>query len=308
MFTTVQDLGRPGYRRFGVPTGGAADREALERANALVGNRPGTAAIELTAWGGAYEARRPLRLALAGAPFRATIVRPDGRSSPVRANSAFRLEPREILEIGPTDDGLRGYLAVRGGWRTKAVLGSQSSEIRLEAGAVLETEGEESGDALTRWLAPSAASSEPIRFVDGPDAEPLRAVVDLFASGRPIVVRPDSNRMGLRLEKTDDERARFRAEIAAGRASTPVLPGALQDAGAEWIVLGVAGGTMGGYPHFGQVLDADLDRLGQVRPGAAVTFARVSIDEARRAARERRERLRREGARIALMSGFSPRD
>ena len=65
------------------------------------------------------------------------------------------------------------------------------------------------------------------------------------------------------------------------RLSTPVAPGAVQVAGGQLIVLGVACGTMGGYPHVAHVISADLDRLGQLRPGDAITFRLVTLEEAR---------------------------
>ena len=67
------------------------------------------------------------------------------------------------------------------------------------------------------------------------------------------------------------------------RLSAPVAPGAVQVAGGQLIVLGVACGTMGGYPHVAHVISADLDRLGQLRPGDVIRFHRVGLDEARRA-------------------------
>ena len=65
------------------------------------------------------------------------------------------------------------------------------------------------------------------------------------------------------------------------RLSTPVAPGAIQVAGGQLIVLGVACGTMGGYPHVAHVISADLDRLGQLKPGDTVAFQLVSLEEAR---------------------------
>ena len=65
------------------------------------------------------------------------------------------------------------------------------------------------------------------------------------------------------------------------RLSTPVAPGAIQVAGGQLIVLGVACGTMGGYPHVAHLASVDLDRLGQLKPGDALTFRMVTLDEAR---------------------------
>src|SRR5947199_6696034 len=70
---TVQDQGRAGYREWGIPIGGAFDRGSAALANALLGNAPGCAVLELTLFGGIYEARIPLALALAGAPMAAAI-------------------------------------------------------------------------------------------------------------------------------------------------------------------------------------------------------------------------------------------
>src|SRR5262245_16951730 len=76
--TTVQDAGRPGYREWGVPAGGAFDRGSADLANALVGNPPTCAVLELTLIGGVYQADGPLALALAGAPMEARVVGPSG--------------------------------------------------------------------------------------------------------------------------------------------------------------------------------------------------------------------------------------
>ena len=75
---------------------------------------------------------------------------------------------------------------------------------------------------------------------------------------------------------------------APERLSTPVAPGAIQVAGGQLIVLGVACGTMGGYPHIAHVISADLDRLGQLKPGDLLQFRRVTLEEARRLDRETR--------------------
>jgi allophanate hydrolase subunit 2 len=89
--------------------------------------------------------------------------------------------------------------------------------------------------------------------------------------------------MGLRLEGDP-----IAIDAPPDRLSAPVAPGALQVAGGQLIVLGVAGGTMGGYPHVAQLISADLDRLGQLRPGDAIRFRRVTLDEARVADQEMR--------------------
>src|SRR5579883_2323604 len=78
--TTVQDMGRPGYRAWGVPIGGAFDRFSAALANVLLGNTTDCAVLEFTLMGGLYEAQAPLVIALAGAPLKASLLKPDGHA------------------------------------------------------------------------------------------------------------------------------------------------------------------------------------------------------------------------------------
>ncbi|MCJ7819723.1 MAG: allophanate hydrolase, partial [Bacteroidales bacterium] len=48
MLTTVQDEGRYGFQRYGMPVAGAMDSFSLRLANRLVGNKPGAACLEAT--------------------------------------------------------------------------------------------------------------------------------------------------------------------------------------------------------------------------------------------------------------------
>ncbi len=279
--TTVQDLGRPGYRAWGVPVAGAFDRAALGLANVLLGNPPGAAALELTRLGGTFEAQVPLALALAGAPMTAEIQRSDGSRRAIHLPMSFTLERAARLVLGAADQGARTYLAVLGGFATPSLLGSRSSEMLLQAGETLPAAG---GHCPERWLQPDLRDNpEPVtlRILDAPDAPPTRPLDWNRLAYR---VGPLADRMGLRLD--GPELPDVPAD--ADRPSTPVAPGAVQVAGGKPIVLGVAGGTMGGYPHVAQVISADLDRLAQLRPGDGVTFRRVELAEARRLDREHR--------------------
>lgn len=276
--TTVQDGGRTGFREWGVPPGGAFDRGAAGLANALAGNPPDLAALELTLIGGTYRADASLALAMAGAPMEARIVAPDGSERDLQVPQSFSIDPGHRLILGRTREGARTYLAVRGGWKTPPRLGSRSSEERLRAGDVLPAEPGRipaRRPAVPSWSPPAAG---PFRILDGPDAVPASPWDD-----RPFRVGSRSNRMGLRLEGDP-----IALDSPPERLSAPVAPGAVQLAGGQLIVLGVAGGTMGGYPHIAHVISADLDRLGQLRPGDIIRFRRVTLHEARDADREMR--------------------
>jgi 5-oxoprolinase (ATP-hydrolysing) subunit C len=274
--TTVQDEGRPGYREWGVPRGGAFDRGSAELANALLGNPRGCAVLEFTLCGGIYQADCSMALALAGAPIEAKIVGPNSTENSLQLPSSFSLATGNRLNLGRNLAGARTYLAVKGGWQTAIQLGSHSSEKRVRAGDVLLAEpGAIAGRRLgeTSWRSPAG---EHFRIIVGPDGRSQSELDERFWSARRFRVSSQSNRMGLRLEGDP-----VTVTSPPGRLSTPVAPGAIQVAGGQLIVLGVACGTMGGYPHVAHVISVDLDRLGQLKPGDRIAFCLVTLEGAR---------------------------
>jgi 5-oxoprolinase (ATP-hydrolysing) subunit C len=135
--TTVQDAGRTGYREWGVPLGGAFDRRSADLANALLGNAPEHAVLELTLSGGIYQSDGPVALALAGAPMEAKVLGVDSTEHALQLPRSFSLQDGERLVLGRTLEGARTYLAVKGGLQTRLRLGSRSSEQRVRAGEIL---------------------------------------------------------------------------------------------------------------------------------------------------------------------------
>jgi biotin-dependent carboxylase-like uncharacterized protein len=287
LFTTVQDLGRSARRAFGVPQGGAMDRAAFQLANRLAGNSQNEATLEMTLRGVTIEAQIPVLLGLAGGQFRGQVVNGQtGSSTPPGACRLF-LPRGARLELGPMPEGCRGYLAIHGGIQTPPILGSRSDERPLSAGAVLPViEGPDLPTLFLAdvWQAPSQPGAVPVRYLPGPDSSP--AAVDLFESSD-WTVEARSDRAGVRLSGP--------VLPTAGqtqRLSSPVLPGCIQVAGGQPIVLGPDSGTMGGYEILGCVIASDLDRMAQWRPGDQVRFQAVDLDEARRTWHQRQSQLR----------------
>ena len=120
-----------------------------------------------------------------------------------------------------------------------------------------------------------------LRIVAGPDCRSNPNLNDAFWAGRRFRVGTRHDRAGLRLEGEP-----ISVTSDPERLSAPVSPGAIQVAGGQLIVLGVACGTMGGYPHIAHVISADLDRLGQLKGGDVIEFERVTIEQARFLQRE----------------------
>jgi antagonist of KipI len=298
LYTLPVDFGRPNSRSLGVPVGGAADRFALAIGNALVGNPPDSAALEMSLAGPTLEAGCELACVVYGAPF--VLDRDRHR---LAAGVTFTLRSREVLRIGTTPAGMRAYLCVRGGFQTQLMLGSRSGLEPVRAGTELPCQA---GSIPARFIQPVWAwNREPrtLRVVEGPQAE-------WFQTGpfylQDYEITPASNRMGLRLRGEALRLAAARSQSGANLESEPVCPGTVQvTSDGQGIILGVDGQTMGGYPKVALVISADQDKLGQLRPGERVRFARVSIDEAKTLYRQKQAELREWLARFQSAEVFA---
>jgi antagonist of KipI len=269
--------------------------------NALVGNPPDAAALEITLAGPTLEAGGELGCVVAGAPFQLHSDR-----QPLRVGTTFTLTRGERLHIGGTSQGVRGYLCVRGGLQTPVILGSRSGLAPLQAGQELPCLAGHIARRFVQLPDEEHVGVGPLppegpivlRVLDGPqidwfDGSEFFCRADRMAPT--FTVTPASNRMGLRLL------GRPLRVPARELLSEPVCPGTVQvTRDGQCIVLGVDGQTIGGYPRLAQVIRADLDRCGQLRPGQPVCFRRVDLDEADRLARQREALLREWTTRLLL--------
>ncbi len=288
LLTTLQDLGRSGYERYGVPPAGAADPYALRLGNLLLGNDEGEAGLEVTLLGPTLRFEEDCWIAITGADLGARwngAEAPLWETLPVRAGDRLSFEtPRR---------GVRAYITVAGGFDVARVLSSRSTYLRAKLGG-LDGRALRTGDRVRIRAMPARHRRLPTRFVPTYDLAPFRVIlgpqeerftqdgVHTFLSS-PYQVRPDSDRMGVRLEGP-----KVRHAGAADIISEPVCTGAIQvPAGGEPIVLLVDRQTTGGYAKIGTVISVDLPRLGQVLPGDRLTFAACSLEEAHRRLRER---------------------
>jgi KipI family sensor histidine kinase inhibitor len=274
MQTTVQDLGRPGYGRFGVSINGAADRASLIAANRLVGNADGAAGLEMTLVGPHIRFRRATTIALTGADLGAHV---NGR--PI-APGRHRVVPRDELAFAPARDasGARAYLAVAGGIDVPEVMGSRSTDLTagfggyrgraLTNGDVLRIGSQRSPVTRVRQAPTRLDPAPPFRILPGPQADrfPERAWQAFLCSA--FTVSPESNRVGLRLTGPA-----LHPVDSADIVSEGIVTGAIQVTGeGQPIVMLPAHATIGGYTKIATVIDEDLDRLGQLRPGDVVRF------------------------------------
>jgi len=306
--TTVQDRGRFGSRRLGVPLSGALDPYALRVANLLVGNKADAAVLECTLRGPVLAFEHETIVALCGGEFAADI---DG--DPVAGWRPVHVEAGSVLTIGSARRGLRCCLAIAGGIDTAPVLGSRSTYLPAKLGG-FEGRALQAGDVvpLGKPDAVAAAILEKLRgktarwFVDVRDvyaanfsAPTIRAYAGAHAHRMPgyvdaffdceFTVTPSADRMGYRL----------RADIPAfdapgGLVSEPVTPGIVQQPpGTEAIVLMADAQTTGGYARVAHAAEIDLPRLAQASPGARIRFEPITREHAVELLRARERELAR---------------
>jgi biotin-dependent carboxylase-like uncharacterized protein len=290
--TRVVDAGRPHTRALGVPVGGAADRRSFTLGNALVGNEPDAAALEIAVAGPRVRAEVDLACVVFGAPF---VLASEGRR--LQTCKTFNLPAGAELHIAGTTQGQRAYLCVHGGLQTPVVLDSRSGLEPIHEGDVLPCSAGYLPCRFVPHLVPTFPDAYEIRVVSGPQHDWFDEAEFLEQQ---YTVTPASNRMGLRLQ------GRPLKVPARELVSEPVAPGAVQvtrDGGC--IVLGCDGQTIGGYPKIAHVIDADLDLLGQLRPGDRVRFLHVTLDAAFALGRQARAEVHEWLLRLRLsLDGF----
>jgi antagonist of KipI len=286
LLSTVQDLGRHGFARYGISPAGAADPLSLRIANRLAGNPDNAPGLEFTLTGPALQFATPAAAALAGSDFSATL---DGQ--PIALHHTFSIQPGQTLACPATRSGARCYLAVHGGLEIPLLLGSASTHLPSRMGG-LDGRALRKGDILhfqpttrhppllqlnpawlQRWFAPSR-----LGVSRGPHHDDFpQAAIDTFYSS-PFLVTEQSNRSGLRLAGPNIP-APFHGEMLTAGVSL----GAIQiPPNGQPILMFMDQQTTGGYPILANLISAHLHLAGQLRPRQSAEFEPVSLDAARR--------------------------
>jgi biotin-dependent carboxylase-like uncharacterized protein len=271
--TTVQDLGRAGHAHLGVPGSGAADRVSFLRANRMVGNADGAAALEMTLTGARLRFERDACIALTGAPMPA---RRNGRD--VAHDTVLAIAAGDTLAIGAAARGVRTYLAVSGGIEVPAVLGSRSTDLLSGLGPPVVQDGDRLaigwqivGHTSGPGVAIEIADALALRFLPGPRDDWFAPIALTGFAASTYTVDPRSNRIGVRLDGPALTRS-----VDGELPSEGLVPGAIQvPADGKPLVFLVDHPTTGGYPVLGVVVPEDLPRVAQARPGSRVTFRAV---------------------------------
>src|SRR6266481_2815413 len=302
--TSVQDLGRTGFRQFGVSTSGALDSFGLRVANLLVGNDEGAAGLEITIGGLQLRFEDERIVAWCGGEFDVQI---GSRALP--AGHVAHLQAGGELKFGRAQIGCRCWLAISGGIDVPVVLGSRSTDLRANFGGfegrafrdgdqLLLAEFRRSDTAATEeistwtaphgWTSPASRHSN-LRFIRGADWNRFNDLTIQRFTRHEFTVSADSDRMGVRFDGSEMKR-----EDETDLISEAVAPGTIQvpPSGKPILLLGDCQ-TIGGYPKIAQVITVDLGIAAQVRAGDRVRFSEVSLGDAHQLFLQRERSLER---------------
>lgn len=290
LLTTVQDLGRYSYQKYGVVVGGAMDVVSHKLANLLVGNRIEEATLEITLLGPELLFLEDTIIAICGATFQGKLndhLVPMGRPIYVKKGS--------ILKLGSCHEGCRAYLAFQGGIDSPLVLNSRSTYERGRFGG-LHGERLKKGDIIplkvqeirydffvhnqsfstTRWFVNSFTKNLTIRVIKGRQYPSFTSQAIQIFFEKSFEIMLDSDRMGYRL-KGDKLILEKKEELI----SEATAFGTIQvPADGQPIVLMAERQTTGGYPKIANVISVDLPLLAQLKPGDKIRFKEISLEEA----------------------------
>lgn len=307
--TTVQDRGRFGYYRFGIPQGGSMDQYSAALANRLVGNTPDDAVLECTYMGPSIKTDADAVIAVTGAPIE---VKVNGES--VEQYSRIELSAGDELSFGMLKGGSKFFIAVAGGIDVPEVLGSRSTYPIGKIGG-FEGRGVQAGDVLP--VGASARGTLPQLDSIPEDLRPqysremqVRVMIGLYDhkltdeglknfTEAEWTLTPVADRMGLRFDGSGAPWKQEEQPFGAGQDPSNITDagyavGSIQiPGGTQPIVLHVDAVSGGGYGQAGTVISADMDLFGRMAPGTKVRFVPVTMEEALAARAERRALLER---------------
>lgn len=309
--TLLQDRGFQGGRAMGIPPGGVMDRTALILLNAILGNPPGTEALEVTLTAPTLLAEGgPVRLALSGT-LSGRVHAPDGTTRPLPPWTATTLSEGHRAEIAAPAPGPYGLIGISGGIEVPRLLDSRSTCLRAGFGG-FHGRALIAGDRLAvsavresqpdRRITPPADPDGPIRIVPGPQTEWFGDAGLHALCAAPWRVTADCDRMGMRL---DGPALPFAPGYKTDILSDGIVPGAIQVPGnGQPIILLADAQTTGGYAKIATVIGTDLPRLSRVSPGDPIRFAIVAVAEAEAIARAAQLALDAAIAQIAEAGGL----
>ena len=286
LLTTVQDLGRYGFQRYGVSASGVMDEYSAKIANKLVGNKVGEAVLETTLKGVQIEFLQNTAVAITGGNCDVTL-----NGTKIELWQSYLVNRGDILKMGICRSGLRNYLAFAGGIDVPIIMNSKSTNLKAKVGGFngrklmtgdILSVGVGSLEApltLNKHYIPTYSKDIKIGVILGQqDDHFTEAGIKTFLN-ETYTVTQESDRMGIRLSSVSG--ATIEHKNGADIISDGITFGAIQVPGSgQPIVMMADRQTTGGYTKIGNVISSDLAKLAQATPGTKVKFVEYTLEQA----------------------------
>lgn len=271
LYSSIQDMGRPGYLKYGVPLSGAMDSYSAGLANLSLQNPQNSAVLEITQMGPKLRFFSATEIVLFGANLSPII-----NAIPIKNNKVLQIKSGDELSFGRRSEGCRCYLAISGGFKTEMVFESYSwyegitAQFKLEKGMVLAYGPaiKKSHNEVNSAIKVDARhlNSSTIETFPGPEFKLLPKNLKSKLWTRQFTIGKKNNRMAIQLRESLKNDL---GSILTG----PVLPGTVQlTPSGNLIVLMRDCQTTGGYPRILQLTEAGINCLAQKIMGDNIKF------------------------------------
>ncbi|MCH4823703.1 biotin-dependent carboxyltransferase family protein [Gramella lutea] len=277
LYTSIQDLGRYGFQKFGVPQSGVMDRYAMRICNLILGNPQEKSVMEITMQGPQLKFNSPTSVCISGAD-----LSPKLNGQAVSNNEIINLKKNDIIEFGKRKSGFRSYLGISGGFETEKVMESLSwyegltDQFRLEKGMKLACSADSFSNSETYSslkIDSEYISSNAIGVYPGPEFEFLTNTQKNQLFNADFNTDEKSNRMAVQVK--EELQNDLQPIITA-----PVMPGTVQlTPSGKIIILMRDCQTTGGYPRILQLSEYGIQVLSQKLPGDKIKFLKKNYPE-----------------------------
>ncbi|RZN82877.1 MAG: biotin-dependent carboxyltransferase family protein [Winogradskyella sp.] len=270
LLSTIQDLGRFGYRDLGVPVCGAMDTNSAQLSNRLLNNNKDDAVLEMTMIGPKLQFDMHSQIAITGADMSPML-----NGEAIKNNKVYNIKQEDILEFGSIKSGLRAYLAIKGGFITDSILGSRSYYMPMTSANTIKGDdflpAISFNNDLERTISFSKLKtidffSKTLNVFKGPEFDSLNQYQKEKIISSEFEVSNLYSRMAYQLSPLIENDLQ---SILTG----PVLPGTVQlTPSGRLIVLMRDCQTTGGYPRVLQLAEDAINLLSQKKERDKVNF------------------------------------
>ena len=268
LYSSIQDEGRESFQKYGVPVSGCMDSKSSNFANSLLNNPKNAALIEATQFGPIILFDVSTYISITGAKMNPLI-----NNKKVSMNKAVNINKGDILKLGHSKSGLRSYIAIKGGIKSKLLLGSRSfyngisPKFKLEKGDEFKIVSfNEKLNTFSKINLKNTYESKYVSVFKGPEYNNLSLSEKNFLLNNSFTISNENNRMAYKLK--EKLKNKLKSII-----TSPVLPGTIQlTPGGEIIILMKDCQVTGGYPRIFQLEEESINHIAQKKTNDIVNF------------------------------------